>query len=270
MDDETNWGNWWPSDSALVLLSKENKEIFYKYKNYKYKIITNTPTATSMLIEHDGKTALSNFQLIALNRDSTAVIWKGEMPSTNNPVERIKNYLSAVETQRNISKILQSAKIFLEKTENIYGINILQQQVKDTILISTKITCKSSPPTEEIYSLIKSLRAYILANGAVETNFPMLNITKDNSYNVMIAIPINRIIPATGKFVLKRMIPGKILVTEVKGGPYAAEKALRQLTIFMEDNYLTSPAIPFQSLVTERPEEPDTSKWITKIYFPVF
>ena len=29
-----------------------------------------------------------------------------------------------------------------------------------------------------------------------------------------------------------------------------------------------SPAIPFESLITNRLEEPDTSKWVTKIYYP--
>ena len=66
------------------------------------------------------------------------------------------------------------------------------------------------------------------------------------------------------------MVPGKILVAEVKGGAYTADEALRQLTMYMDDNHLVSPAIPFQSLVTERSKEPDTTKWITKIYFPVF
>jgi hypothetical protein len=28
-------------------------------------------------------------------------------------------------------------------------------------------------------------------------------------------------------------------------------------------------AIPFQSLITDRVKEPDTAKWITKLYAPV-
>ena len=38
----------------------------------------------------------------------------------------------------------------------------------------------------------------------------------------------------------------------------------------MTDNALSSPAIPFESLVTNRMQEPDTSKWVTKIYYPGF
>lgn len=196
--------------------------------------------------------------------------WKGGLEATNNPVTRIKNYFLAIGVKKNISEILQNAKTFLENNERVYGLRIIQQQVKDTILVSTKIISNGYPSTAEIYNLVKDLRGYIFSNGGTETNSPMLNVTKDSMYNIMVAIPISTAIPATEKFLLKRMVPGKILVAEVKGGTYTANEALKQLTLYMIDNQLTSPAIPFQSLVTERSKEPDTTKWITKIYFPVF
>jgi hypothetical protein len=66
------------------------------------------------------------------------------------------------------------------------------------------------------------------------------------------------------------MIPGKILVTEVKGGNYTTGEALKQLDIYLDDNHLSSPAIPFESLVTDRSQETDTAKWVTKIYYPIY
>lgn len=268
--EETNWIQWWPSDSEHVLSPKENKGISYTYKDFEYTITRKALEGTSILITHDGSAINSFLHLIALKPDSVVVEWKGELPATNNPINRIKNYLLATEVKKNISEILQNAKIFLEKTESVYGISIVQQQVKDTLLISTRLTSNNYPSTAEIYNLITSLREYIFSNGATETNSPMLNITKDSTYKIMVAIPINHAIPPTEKFLLKKMVPGKILVTEVTGGTYTADQALRQLTMYMEDNRLVSPAIPFQSLVTERSKEPDTTKWVTKIYFPVF
>jgi hypothetical protein len=38
---------------------------------------------------------------------------------------------------------------------------------------------------------------------------------------------------------------------------------------YMKDFKLTSPAMPFELLVTNRANEPDTSKWVTKIYYPI-
>jgi hypothetical protein len=33
---------------------------------------------------------------------------------------------------------------------------------------------------------------------------------------------------------------------------------------------LSTPAIPYQSIITNRLTETDTTKWITKIYQPIF
>jgi hypothetical protein len=99
----------------------------------------------------------------------------------------------------------------------------------------------------------------------------MLHIWQDSGlFKTEVAIPVNKAIPQNKIYLIKRMVPGKILVAEIKGGDYSAREALRQMHIFMTDNNLSSPAIPFQSLITNRMEEPDTLKWITKIYYPVF
>jgi hypothetical protein len=62
---------------------------------------------------------------------------------------------------------------------------------------------------------------------------------------------------------------GNILITEVKGGPASIKKAFNEMETYITDYRRTAPAIPFQSLITDRSKEPDTSKWVTKIYYPV-
>ena len=267
--DQAKWVKWWPADNPDILATKENEESTYTFKNYHYTIVREALGGTSILIKYNGKKINSFLHLIALKPDSVVAEWKGELKETNNPVARLNNYFLALRVKENISEILQNVKTFLENNERAYGLKIIQQQVKDTILIATKFTANKYPSAADIYNIVTGLRGYISSNGATETNPPMLNVTRDSIYNIMVAIPVNKVIPATGKFVLKRMVPGKILVTEVKGGDYTAAEALRQLTLYMEDNQLTAPAIPFQSLVTERTKEPDTTKWITRIYYPV-
>jgi hypothetical protein len=100
----------------------------------------------------------------------------------------------------------------------------------------------------------------------------MLHITKlfDNTYKTMVAIPITKaILPASNQFI-KRMVKGNILVMEKKGGPFIIKSSQDMLAQFVSDHGLTSPAIPFQKLMTNRLTEPDTSKWITKFYYPIY
>jgi hypothetical protein len=266
ISDESKWQKWWPDT-----VQNSSDVTSHSYKNYNYTINKKMYEGMDVIIKKDDKTINSFLHLVALNNDTVAIEWQGNISETNNPFKRIKNYLDATAAKNNISEILQDAKIFLENKEKVYGLNIIQEKVKDTILIATRSVSKTYPETAVIYDLIKELKNYIEKNGAAETNYPMLNLTQDSGFfRTMVAIPVNKIVSGNNIFLLKKMVPGKILVTEVKGGIYATREALRQVEIYMNDNHRQSPAIPFQSLVTDRSKESDTTKWITKIYYPVF
>jgi hypothetical protein len=77
------------------------------------------------------------------------------------------------------------------------------------------------------------------------------------------------VVPENGAVLFRRMVPGNILVTEVTGGQATVDDGFRQLEFFLSEHSLTSPGMPFQSLVTDRLAEKDTSKWITKLYYPI-
>jgi hypothetical protein len=59
-------------------------------------------------------------------------------------------------------------------------------------------------------------------------------------------------------------------MAEVKGGPSRVDGCLLAVENYVKDHNMMSPAIPFQSLVTDRMAEKDTAQWITRIYYPVF
>ncbi len=268
--DENNWSKWLSRDSGnSVQVNPVNRNL--SFKNYDYHIGNAIMNTVQVSISNNQKSTASLMRLIPIKEDTVAVEWKVEINSSLNPINRIKSYGEAKQLEKDMGDILKNLQHFLEKKGNAYGLNITQQQVVDTILISTKYISKTFPSTEEIYSLINNLHTYILKEGAEETNPPMLNITNEsNTYRTMVAIPINKIISERNNYVFKRMVPGKILVAEVRGGDYTARQALKQLDLYINDNHLSSPAIPFESLITNRPLEQDTTKWITKIYYPIY
>ncbi len=156
--------------------------------------------------------------------------------------------------------------------ENVYGLPILKALVSDSLLIFTEASSKGFPTTEFIYSQIDQLRKYIVDQSAKETGFPMLNINTTDSINYLtkVAIPVNKRLKSSGNISFRWMLGGgNILVTEIKGGPASIDKAFKEMENYVSDYRRTAPAIPFQSLVTDRTKEPDTSKWITKIFYPV-
>jgi hypothetical protein len=65
------------------------------------------------------------------------------------------------------------------------------------------------------------------------------------------------------------MEPGNFVATNVMGGTYTVSAAFDQLNNFTADYHRQIIAKPFKILVTDRRKEPDTLKWMTKIYIPV-
>jgi len=266
--DESKWSKWWPGEIKHDSIS--GKDLF-SYNGYRYTITAIKYNA--IVIETHASDLIVNgtIYFLPLRLDSTQVEWRYSLETTSSPVNRLHLYWETKKINKNIASILKSMNAFLNKPENVYGMHIDQILVKDTILVTTNFSSPQYPTTQKIYGFIDGIKKYIALNHATETNFPMLHVWQDSGlYKTQVAIPVNKVISPNNTYLIKRMVPGKILTGEIKGGDYTTREALKQMKIFMTDNELASPAIPFESLVTNRMEEPDTSKWITKIYYPIF
>ena len=266
--NESKWAKWWPG--TIEHDSITGKDIF-DYNGYQYRVIEKKYNAIVVQTRGNEFTVDGTIFFIPISVDTVRAEWKYALKTTSNPVYRIHLYWETKKINDNMAHIMESMKNFLGKTENVYGMQIDQKIVKDTILVTTNFSSVQYPSTEKIYSFINGIKGYISAHNAIETNSPMLHVLQDSgSYKTQLAIPVNKVIPGNKTYLIKRMVPGKILVAEVKGGIYTADEALTHLKNYITDYHLSSPAIPFESLVTNRMEETDTSKWITKIYYPVF
>jgi hypothetical protein len=265
---ENKWLKWWPG--TITQDSVSNKNVF-DFNGYRYSISAFKYNAIQIKTQANGFTTEGTIFFLPLSIDSTQVEWNYSLVTTSNPINRIHLYWETKKINSNMQNILKSMKVFLDNPDNVYGMHIDEVLVKDTILVTTNFVSIQYPSTSKIYSAIDSIKNYISLNNAKETNYPMLHVLQDSGlYKIQVAIPVNMVIPQSKIYFVRRMVPGKILVGQVTGGAYTADEAIGQMNIFMSDNNLSSPAIPFESLITNRMEEPDTSKWVTKIYYPVF
>lgn len=191
-----------------------------------------------------------------------------------NPYARLWQYLSHGGIQRELDNLLDSLTARLSNPDNLYGFHIERRKVTDGTLVSLKQAFDHAPTTEEVYALIGRVRAHVAAKGAKETNHPMLNVYSEDggrTLTAQVAIPTDRELPTEGPFLLKRMLPGgNILMAEVTGGPTRVDSCRQAVEDYVKDRIMMSPAIPFQSLVTDRMTVKDTSRWVTRVYHPVF
>jgi hypothetical protein len=236
----------------------------------RFRISHSTIEAVEIDILYGNNVIASRQYLIPLKSDSTVIHWKCELKSGPNRIERIKNYFLRNRIRDGLSAMLGREDEYFSDLKNVYGIDIKRTKVTDTRLVTLKQVFPAYPSVNEVYSMITNAKGFATKNGARQTNFAMLNISeRDSAYHTMIAIPVDRNLDNSGEFLFKMMIPGNILVSEVKGGRYTIEQAFRNMQQFVDDHKLEQPAIPFQSLVTDRSAISDTTQWITRIYFPI-
>ena len=260
--DSNKWKSWWPDTSASGLI----------YNNYKYSPSKGVFNAVEVIIHKNEQQVESRITVLPLNKDSVLLEWRAVIENGNSPFARIGAYNKAADLKNDMAHLLSQLKTFLEKTENIYGTPVIKTKVKDTLLIVTLENFSSIPSTEQVYQLIDRLKAHARKENVPETGYPMLHFlqTGDTHFETMVALPVGRAPKEYGGVSIRRMVPGNILVTEIIGGPWTIRQSFRQLQNYVGDHRMISPAKPFESLVTDRRSESDTSKWVTKIYYPIF
>ncbi|UOE52358.1 hypothetical protein MTO98_14855 [Mucilaginibacter sp. SMC90] len=261
---ENNWKTWWPGAVA--------NDSLYKFKSLEIDVNKTTNSTVYFNLKNDDVILKSNITFFATQEGAVTVKWNAEGSGSNNIFTNFKNYFRRAAIKQQINDVLTHLKGFLQDERNTYGYKIYLNHVKDTVLLTYSKTRKDHPTINEIYHIVDDLKQQADKKGVKPTSFPMLNVTKtdEHEYQVTIALPISNTISTGANTIINKMPKGaNLLVMDVKGGQNTINDALSLLKIYMKDHRLVSPAMPFESLITDRSAEKDTSKWVTKIYYPI-
>ncbi|HEX2606972.1 MAG TPA: hypothetical protein VHK91_06315 [Flavisolibacter sp.] len=262
---DDSWAKWWPHEGNTR--TAPLNPLRFSYNDRTYTLVEKRQNTILIDVLGGKDTVHTALTFIPSFPDTMHVIWA----ASENPV---RSYQPAAITALNkdLRILLEKMDNYYSRPEHVYDRKIEQILVTDSLLVSTVKTTKGYPSIPFIYDMIGTLRNYVKSQSAKETGFPMLNITTNDSLEFLtrVALPVDRRLPGTDAISYKWMMGGgKILVTEVKGGPQAIKEAVHQLDNFVRDHNRVAPAIPFQSLITDRMAEKDTSRWITKLFYPV-
>lgn len=266
LSDTTGWADWWPGKNS------SSGDAPFTSRGFSYRLTDIKTLSLPVAISKNGFQCKGEITMLAEGQDSTIINFHSSFTSSSNPVKRIIAYFNAQKIKKNADDMLASIGNYYSEIKNLYHYPITKDHVVDSTLLFTDREVKGPPTSATIYAMVDELKAYISKNNAKETGYPMLNVfTKDSiSYLVKVAIPVDKKLPDSGNIRYRWMLGGgNILITEVKGGPGEIKKAYQYIDQYVEDHQRIAPAIPFESLVTDRRLETDTSKWITRIYFPV-
>jgi len=271
--DETKWPLWWNYNDPNNAADTKQLAVVFSAGHDVYKMTDKFYKSVAIHIKHNNLVQLeSKMSLIPMALDSTGIEWKCSIETGSSLYKKIDGYFNARRIKENMDTVLANLKSFLSKNENVYGIPIEKNHLKDTLYVTAKTIVPSYPSTIVIYELIKKIQAYASQNGTNQTGNPIFNVTDmgNNHLQLMAGVPVDKNIVEKNGFSLKHMVRGNFMITEVVGGNNAVNKASENLHQYFSDYHKTSMAMSFTMLVTDRMYQPDSSKWITKIYLPVY
>ncbi|MCS3797896.1 hypothetical protein [Niastella sp. OAS944] len=258
------WQAWWPGVQS-------NSNTFH-YKDGSFSITKELRNTLEILIQQNELMPRSVLHVFPATGDSSTLHWQCSIATGINPFKRIQHYRQAVALKSNMDAVLSRFKTFAEKKENIYGISFEIIVFRDSLLISTKSIQKDYPNVSTVYTQINALKKYSASHRAKQTAPPLMNLTPLNpaGYQLLTALPVDREVPASGKFFNQNIPLNRFWVIRVHGGASSVDEAIHQFQLYVQDYQRVVMALPFQKLITDRSTEPDTSRWVTDIYFPLF
>ena len=257
------WKNWWPGEIL------NDSTVSFKGQNIHINTIFLNGFKATLI---DGnKNTLLDLQSIATYNAETAITLNTTVYLSSNPFTKVFQYLSAGKAEKLTTDLFNQLKATLSDIKKVYGFDIKMGKVPNSSYISVKQDFDHYPSNEELYKMIDEAKTYIVSENRTVVNDPILNIVKENDqlYSAMVAVASDKDVPGKGKFMLKQMMLGNIVVAEVVGGPAAIERCRQAVQFYVNDYRKVSPAIAFERMISNRLTE-DSSRWVTTINYPVF
>ncbi len=258
---------WWPINKQT------NKAGNYKINDVEFKFNSQNDYNVPVGLQANGNIVNSNIVTNMLTQNNLLINWNYTINSGNMPWQKLQAFLLKIKINKAVNIASNNLINTLNSTIATYGFGIKKVNLTDSTLIAIKDSSINYPTNTEIYGKVTLLQNYAKLNNATVVKSPMLNTQFiNNKYFYMVALPVNKLLSNKGNIQMKRMlIGGNYLESDdIKGGYVTIQKAIQNFENYKTDYSYSSPAIPFQSLITNRINEPDSTKWITKLYYPIF
>lgn len=265
LTNKNQWAKWWPGHSDV-------RTGVFSYNGSSYILQKISNSAIETVRQHNDVTIHSKISFIATDKGRVKVDWIVQEPSSRNPFEIVSQYIEIKRNEDNLAKILNALKAFLEDDRNIYHIDIKLSTVKDSLVYATQVTMPQYPSMDKVYQMIDVLKKQITLQHGKQIDDPMLNVHQIgiNNFSIMVGIPVDKMLKNQHDSFINKMVLGNILTAKVIGGINTVRTAVNALESYRKDYGLISPAMPFESLKTNRIAVKDTSKWVTNLFYPIF
>lgn len=201
----------------------------------------------------------------------TTVTWtnKGDLSW---PVMRLMGFFMNFDDMMgpDFEKGLAKLKTVVENSSK-YTYNILEKEVTSTTIAVIRNKVNMGEIGDVLGKSYGAIQELIAKQGAKVVGPPMaITIAWDSlSWDFEAAIPIDKAIKENDKIQIKQSYAGKVIYLSYMGPYEKTYTAYTELESYKKEKGYTDNGGPWEIYITDPSTEPDQSKWITEIYFPV-
>ena len=152
-----------------------------------------------------------------------------------------------------------------------YTYNIQEKEVTPMTIATIRNKVNMGEIGDILGKSYGEIQAFIAKNGAKMAGAPMaITIAWDSlSWDFEAALPVDKDIEGNDRIQVKKSFEGKVLFVEYKGPYNKTYQAYMDLENYKKEKGYADAGGPWEVYITDPGAEPDTSKWIAEIYFPV-
>jgi len=282
-----NWGNWAPyQDSSYNARFEGNNagvgaKMLWSDEKEGESVNTiieskqNTKIVTELAFNEHRK-ARNTFLFADLNGKSS-VTWEMDVNDLSYPFGRFVGFMIQKGAEYNFGRGLEALKEFSESNIDIpdyYGFNIIDEVISPKSFIGKEAKSTMMNFDKTIEDSFKEVLSSMGTNNIAPIGYPVIVWNNYNPKGVsefICLMEINSKSEVNGieNDMYYSFPERRVLWLEYKGAYEKSSIAWETLNSYIANQNLVMSGNPYEEYVTDPSTEPDTSKWITNIYFPV-
>lgn len=202
--------------------------------------------------------------------DSTIMKWSTDMLDLGYPLGRFMGLFMNGMMQPYYKKGFENLNSILSDMPKI-EVSIQQLEKRNALLI--KDSAMVNDIGAKMGELFGELSAFMATNKIEMAGYPYcIYYSWDYSkpFVMECAIPVTvKVAKTTGRIQFREFQPTKVAKTVHLGSYESTAKTHESMGVYLSTNKLENFGFPWEVYVTDPTTEPDTSKWITEIYYPI-
>lgn len=205
--------------------------------------------------------------------DGTQVTWKIELNELSYPVEVYMGALINLSMKPSMALGLSNLKDYCENLpEETYEVVITETQVEPQYALAIKDSADMYKIGDKMDELYTELVNYFNESGIEMAGPPYASFHNWDTANLIVfeaGFPVAKEVDGKGRIYFTETYGGNVVTTYHYGAYETSDVTYMKIDEYINENGKVIIGPPWEVYLTDPTAEPDTSKWVTQIFFPI-